>query len=214
MAELHFYKKSKALRITDEAHALLATKADDYNISQKEIASEAILMLHKRDERQRRLLADVARLEKKVKDTYYFAHRSDAMIIKEIADILDGMEYGQDLPAAEAVLNAKRNGIVIVFGASVDLMEFRGAIEDEVGCFEGGTAYLDKNGLIVNKCDNEDCPYFREKLQHARTITAIWGSEGYSWIFKTDIPHETFEILEEGGEKYCRGIVFLMENLE
>ena len=132
------------------------------------------------------------------------------MDIKEIAAILDGTEYGADLPA-KGVLDAKRNGGVIVFGASDDLMEFRGAIEEEVDCFNGGIVCLNKNGLVQNKCDNEDCPYFREKLLHAKGIRAIWDSEGYSWIYKTDIPHETFEILEEG-EKYCRGIVFLLED--
>ena len=135
------------------------------------------------------------------------------MLTKEIATLLDGMEYGADLSATKAVQDAKRNGIVILFGASDDLMEFRGAIEDEVGCYNEGVAYFDKNGLMVNKCDNEDCPYFKEKLLHAKVITAIWDSEGYSWIYQTEIPHETFEILEEG-EKYCRGIVFSMEDLK
>lgn len=133
------------------------------------------------------------------------------MITKEIAAILDGMEYGEDIKEQD-IQYAKVNGAVIVFGASDDLMEFRGAIYDEIGCFDGGSAYLDKNGLVQNKCDNEDCPYFREKLLHAKIVKAIWNSEGYSWMYKTDIPHETFEILEEG-EKYCRGIVFLMEDL-
>ena len=135
------------------------------------------------------------------------------MLTKEIATLLDGMEYGADLSATNAVQDAKRNGIVILFGASDDLMEFRGAIEDEVGCYNEGVAYFDKNGLMVNKCDNEDCPYFKEKRLHAKVITAIWDSEGYSWIYQTEIPHETFEILEEG-EKYCRGIVFSMEDLK
>ena len=130
------------------------------------------------------------------------------MIEKEIADMLDGLEYGEEI-RDDILKYAKENGAVIVFGASDDLMEFRGAIKDEVGCYNGGKAYLDKNGLIVNKCDNEDCPYFIEKLLHAKVITAIWDSEGYSWIYVTDIPHETFEIVEEG-QKYCRGIVFSM----
>ena len=133
------------------------------------------------------------------------------MITKEIATVLDGMEYGEDIKKQD-IQYAKVNGVVIVFGASDDLMEFRGAITGELAIFGGGFAYLNKDGLLRNKCDNVDCPYFREKLLHAKVITAIWDSEGYSWTYVTDIPHETFEILEEG-EKYCRGIVFLMEDL-
>lgn len=133
-------------------------------------------------------------------------------IKKEIADLLNGNEYCMEVPDRDAQY-AKENGAVIVFGASDDLMEFRGAIYDEVGCFEGGKVYFDSKGLITNECTNEDCPYFREKLLHAKHITARWDSEGYSWTYKTDIPHETFEILEEG-MKYCKGIVFLMEDLK
>lgn len=133
------------------------------------------------------------------------------MITKEIAALLDGMEYGEEIPA-QVIRGAINNYVVIVFGASDDLMEFRGAIEDEVSCDEGGFAYIDRNELLKNKCDNEDCPYFQEKLLHAKYIEAIWDSEGYSWIYKTSIPHETFEIVEEG-QKYCRGIVFSMVNL-
>ena len=140
------------------------------------------------------------------------------MATKEIAAILDGMEYGADLPAA-TVLDAKRNGIVIVFGASDDLMEFRGIIEDEVVCYGGGIAYIDKNGLVQNKCNNKDCPYLQEIIQRTKPIRAIWDSEGYSWIYKTDIPHETFDILEKVSslrtwKRYCRGIVFSMEDLK
>lgn len=133
-------------------------------------------------------------------------------IEKEIADILDGMEYGKEI-SEQDLRYAKVNGAIIVFGASDDLMEFRGAIEDENSCYGGGKAYLNKNGLIKNKCDDERCPYFEEKLQCAKVITAIWDSDGYSWIYATDIPHETFEILEEG-RKYCRGIVFSIDALK
>ena len=130
------------------------------------------------------------------------------MVTKEIAALLDGMEYNEELPV-EVVSDAKRNGVVIVFGASDDLMEFRGAIEDEADCYKGGFILFDKGGLVKNKCDNEDCPYFREKLLPSKYIEAIWDSEGYSWIYKTGIIHETFEILKEG-RKYCRGVVFSM----
>ena len=133
------------------------------------------------------------------------------MIEKEIADLLDGMEYGEKIPRTR-LKYAKENGAVIVFGASDDLMEFRGAIEDEVGAYGGATAYIDKNGLVKNKCDNEDCPYFIEERTHAIRITAIWDSEGYSWVYITAIPHETFEILEDG-QKYCRGIVFSIDKI-
>ena len=133
------------------------------------------------------------------------------MITKEIAALLDGMEYGEEI-SKHNLQYAKENGAVIVFGASDDLMEFRGAIEDELGMCGDGFAYLTKDGLLQNKCDNEDCPYFMEKRLHAKSIAAVWVCDGYSWVYTTEIPHETFEIVEEG-QKYCRGIVFLMGDL-
>ena len=47
--------KGNNVRITDEAHALLAEKAEDYNANMKEIASEAILMLIKGKDRNKEL---------------------------------------------------------------------------------------------------------------------------------------------------------------
>ena len=34
-----------------------------------------------------------------------------------------------------------------------------------------------------------------------------------TWCYKTDIPHETFMIYDDG-EPYCRGIVFSIEDLK
>jgi len=135
------------------------------------------------------------------------------MIEKEIAEMLDGIEYAEDI-RPDIIEYAKKNGAVIVFGASDDLMEFRGAIDDEADCYEGKTIYFNRSGELRSLCDDEDCPYFalmREKASNK--IKAIWDSEGYSWTYETDIPHETFEILEDG-EKYCRGIVFSVDALD
>lgn len=133
------------------------------------------------------------------------------MIEKEIADMLDGLEYGEEI--REDILKyAKENRAVIVFGASDDLMEFRGAITDELTIYGDGFAYLNKDGLLRNKCNNKDCPYFIEKRLQAKSIAAVWDCGGYSWIYTTEIPHETFEIFEEG-QKYCKGIVFSVDKI-
>lgn len=135
------------------------------------------------------------------------------MISKKIATLLDGMECDKKIPKQD-LQYAKENKAVIVFGASGDLTVFRGAIEDEISCYDRGQVFLDKDGLIKNKCSNENCPYFKEKLLYAKVITKIWDLAKGSWgSYATDIPHETFEIFEEG-QKYCRGIVFSLEDLK
>ena len=129
---------------------------------------------------------------------------------ESIAAELNGSEYPFDVPKdiAEA---AKAAGLLIVYGASDDLMEFDGAFRDELSCYDGGTAYLDRGGLLdrgqIDDSDDEAIADFVIRKRTSRTVEALWAAEGdYSWTYRTDIPHATFEIVEDG-EPYCRGIV-------
>lgn len=133
------------------------------------------------------------------------------MTTKEFADRMNGREYGKEI-TDDIIDIAYNSGFVIVFGASDDLCELHGAIYDEAGCYDGGTIYLTPTGLFQSKRNDEDCPYAAKEREKCKTIEAVWGEDGYSWIYETDIPHETFDILEDG-EKYCRGIVFELSSL-
>ncbi len=69
---------------------------------------------------------------------------------KELAKKLDKTQYPFTL-SLEEVKYCKENDIVVVFGNSDDLMEFDGAIYEELGCYISGargykTCYLDKDG--------------------------------------------------------------------
>lgn len=129
----------------------------------------------------------------------------------EAAATLNGNEY-RDEGSRDLFKNMKEDGLVAVFGASDDLMEFRGAIDDEVGCSNGGTAYLTSSGLVANRCESDDCPYFIESRKKAATIEAIWDRGGISWQYETEIPHSTFKIKEDGDD-YCEGIVFALADV-
>ena len=132
----------------------------------------------------------------------------------ELCALLNGREYLEEISEdIEKKLLAK-TGLVIVFGGSDDSMEFRGAIEDEVGCYNGGVAYLNSNGLIENHCDDDDCPYYNDQIKRAMTIEALWCAEpDICWTYKTSIPHSTFLVMEDG-EKFCRGIVFNLSDVK
>lgn len=108
--------------------------------------------------------------------------------LKEFAEKLNGRQYLNEL-TKELEAYAKENGIVIVYGQSDDLMEVRGAIDEEFGCYDGGIFYL---GFAK--------------------VEAVWCPKGtdYSWGYETDIPHETFTIMEDD-EHYCKGIVFYLK---
>jgi hypothetical protein len=109
---------------------------------------------------------------------------------------------------------AKELGMVVVFGASDDLMEFRGALNNEFDCYGGGVVYLDKDGLL-KVCESQ-CNYYQKALEASKKIKAVWcgeNSDGWTWTYETEIPHATFEIYDDD-EKYCLGIVFRLYDLE
>ena len=128
---------------------------------------------------------------------------------KELAEQLNGREYRAEVDELESN-KAAEAGLVVVFGASDDLMEFRGKIYDEIGAWDGGTAYF-KDGQLIT--DEDERAVLEKHGAKFKTIEAIWSPEDNegntlaSWHYKTEIPHETFTIMEDG-EVYCVGIVF------
>lgn len=143
---------------------------------------------------------------------------SDAatMTKEQLARHLNGREYISEITSDEE-REAKNAGLVVVFGTSDDLMEFRGAINDEAGAWQGTERFVDAKGLIPDfeQLDSDDKDGLRDyfaREKDGRAIEAVWDSDGYSWTYLTKIPHVTFEIME-GGDKYCRGIVFSLADL-
>lgn len=111
------------------------------------------------------------------------------MTKEQLAARLNGRQYGDEITRAEEQL-AKENGLVVIFGASDDLCEMRGAINDEFDCYDGGEI---------------ECEDYSGKLR------AIWCPEnGGSWGYETNLPYATFNIYEDS-ELYCVGIVVELE---
>ena len=130
------------------------------------------------------------------------------MTPEEAAAELNGNQYGNE-GSLDLWRRMKAANLVAVFGYSDDNVEFRGAIEDEVGAYNSTIVYVNGNGVVQNKCDvGDDCPNWR---QHGMPIEAVWCPEGEQsgpcWAYKTDIPTATFDIMKDD-ELYCKGIVF------
>ena len=128
------------------------------------------------------------------------------MTLKEFSERLNGTEYNEyPIFSKEDIKIAKENGFVIVTGASDDLMELEGAIEDEAGCFNGGKVYISKRGVEEKKTKN--------------MIEALWcqtedkNGVVIPWAYETKIPHETFLVMD-AGEVYCRGIMFNVNDVK
>ena len=95
----------------------------------------------------------------------------------------------------------------------------RGAVHDEAYPSDGIGARIDAAGVVPSfesVLDDGDKAALRDYFKRENggaVIRAVWeGEPGYSWIISTDVPHETFEIVEDG-EPYCRGIVFALADL-
>ena len=124
--------------------------------------------------------------------------------LQEFAKRLSGEWTAFDDIIDSAEKEAKKKGIVIVYGESDDLCELRGAIYDEFGCWDGGTAYITKDGQITKNKNGDVC----------KRISALWCSndDGWCWTYDVDFPHEVFELYDHG-EKYCRGLVFYLKDI-
>lgn len=133
------------------------------------------------------------------------------MTKEEAADALNGNEYREE-GSRQLFAAMKEAGLVAVFGASDDLMEFRGGINNEVGAYDGTTAYVTRAGLFVSECECDDCPYALKAMKAATPIDAKWAQGDISWQYDTAIPHATFEVMEDG-DTYCRGIVFALSDV-
>lgn len=139
---------------------------------------------------------------------------TSALTKEALAALLTGREYLSEITKEEEQ-HAKMAGLVVIFGASDDLMELRGAINDEFNCYAGGTALIDAKGLLPERDDIEDDGVLKDyftRMPTAKAIDALWGTEGYGWTYHTVVPHATFDIVEDD-EKYCRGIVINIADL-
>jgi hypothetical protein len=99
-------------------------------------------------------------------------------------------------------------------------MEFRGALYDEFGCYNGGEIKFTKEGKKVSEEDFEVLEKYNA-VPNLNIIKAIWdegydtgeGDEPCLWQYKTDIPHSTFRIMD-GSDLFCVGIVFNISDLK
>lgn len=132
---------------------------------------------------------------------------------KELAGRLNGRQYLCEMTREDETF-AKEHGLIVLFGYSDDNVEIRGAFNEEVDAYDGTTILLTKDGILEDPaCCKRDCPYYKMAAKSAKSIDAIWnGGDGYPWTFKTDLPHETFEIFEDD-YKICRGIIVSTDDL-
>lgn len=142
------------------------------------------------------------------------------MTKEQLAALLNNRQMGDEIHAAEEA-QALKAGLIVVFGYSDDNVELRGKINEELGACGGTTFRVTASGVIAPTWDDpheektlEDATaFFEANSEPGADIEAVWGEEGYSWTYKTALPHATFDILEDE-EKFCRGIVFSLADIK
>lgn len=124
------------------------------------------------------------------------------MTVKEWAERLDGSEYPAYTTKDEKS-QADMDGIVIVLGYSDDLIEFDGAISEELGVGDGDTVFVDGDAGSVQTLAGDPKRSIRVRFA---------PGDGRTWAYETQIPHETFRVME-GEEIYCEGLVFRVDDV-
>jgi len=136
---------------------------------------------------------------------------------EQLAEMINGRTYGNEITEGEQLI-AKENGLIVIFGASDDLVEFRGAIYDEIDAYEGTDFIIatvgdeipvdEYKGTFRKSKQLEAIPIEEESKTDRNRFKALWSPNELdcSWLIKTDLPHATFDIMEDG-ELYCRGII-------
>ena len=100
------------------------------------------------------------------------------MTSKELAAQLDGNQYGNEITKEQEII-AAGNGLVVVFGYSDDNVELRGAIDDEVGAYDGTTFHVTRDGVLqMPECNCGECKYYKAAKRAAAEIQAVWHDSG------------------------------------
>ena len=133
---------------------------------------------------------------------------------EDLATALNGFYYTEfEAKLKNVQKEAEESGLVIVYGASDDLMELRGALNNEYGCYDGGTFYITRAGVAERMDDIcGRCDLYKNSLKQAHKLIAKWCKGEWCWGYEIDVPYSTFRIYE-GDDNYCEGIVFELEDL-
>lgn len=144
---------------------------------------------------------------------------------EQFAALLNGRQYQSEINRDEELI-ARKSGLLVVFGASNDLVEFRGVLQDEVGAYKSTAIQLSPTCEVIDH--SNICDYDGLILRgwtppkSVCEINAEWCPENFEgswriWAFSEHVSniYSTFNIMEDD-QLYCQGIVIdwnkIMEN--
>ena len=138
------------------------------------------------------------------------------MTKEKLAYLLNGREYGNEISLDEEK-QAEDSGLIAIFGYSDDGVIFAGKARDQFGGWDGKSFKLNIQGsdIEVTEIDVRNVNVVNSLVgKDSDMVHAIWSPKEIksSWLITSDIPHATFDIVEDG-ELFCRGIVIDTKDL-
>ena len=134
----------------------------------------------------------------------------------ELSKRLDGCKYRSEL-TSDDINFAKANGLVVVYGASDDLIEFSGCLDDELGAGDKEVIHF-HSGNILSVCD----PFY--ELDEMMSFLSSYGvkfnldnsikisREFGIWGYDMNCEYFPFNVYEDG-DLYGVGIVFNLKDI-
>lgn len=159
---------------------------------------------------------------------------SAASAAKALALKLKDTSYDQIEDSVRSLIRiAEENNLLIVYGSSDDLIEFRGMWTDEHRCGHGTVVRFDHKGIIPSTetfvddlnsrvgragVDNDsllkDMKEYCERVQsgHYLKVSMVDGSNGKFFVYNTNLPQELFIVHNtETSSVYCVGMVIQLK---
>lgn len=128
------------------------------------------------------------------------------MQIEALSGSLGGNEYGCEIFSGQEIY-AKKNGLVVVFGRSDNLIIFKGAIDCAI-------AFEEDKELQITSAGTIESVFQKMVMSKKRTIKAnIHKTEKHKWMFWTKVCHNAFDIVLLD-HVYSQGIVFSLNDFK
>lgn len=137
------------------------------------------------------------------------------MTLQEWAEYFNDMEYGNDKKITDSIEQLKNDGVVVVIGQSDNLLEFYGALNDEINCYYNNELVLIEDTIVSKEVIDDFIDYVGERytflvnpikklLTHYTNIVNITYETSDNGLFDitANFPSASFKVRESDDSIY------------
>lgn len=118
---------------------------------------------------------------------------------EQMAERLNGRQYGRDTTKEDIQL-ARESGLVIIYGASDDIVEFEGAIVDEIGAYNGTDFIIATPGTEI-PVDEDEETYRKAKCYEVMKAWKEPKNDRWGIDYRPGLTEEFEKLIEAAKEK-------------